>query len=36
MTQNTSEAVESETQTPKERYKSPEERQEIIDEVILI
>ena len=34
--QNTSEALESETELPKERYISPEERQQIIDELRLI
>ena len=34
--QNTSEALESETELPKERNISPEERQQIIDELRLI
>ena len=34
--QNTSVTVESQTEIPKERYRSPEERQQIIDEFRLI
>ena len=34
--QNTSETVKRETEIPRERYVSPEERQQIIDELRLI